>query len=111
MACKGTNWGSSRLLARSELARSMYPAALASSAVLVLLYGSGSVTFLSYIITMPLQPTCFDEKKAVVAFAARALSGPLVLMPQSGGWQVASVCCSSPGTCIVAPSLSEHVWF
>ena len=75
--------------------------------MLALLSDSESMVFLTLLITMPLQRACLDEKNAVVAFAARALSGPLVLRPQSGGWQVASVCCSRPGTCKQESSLSE----
>ena len=48
--------------------------------------------------------TCRDEKNAAVAAAARALSGPLVLMPQSPGWRLPSVCVRLPGTCRENPS-------
>ena len=39
-----------------------------------------------------------------MAAAARALSGPLVLMPQSPGWRLPSVCVRLPGTCRENPS-------
>ena len=48
--------------------------------------------------------TCRDEKNAAVAAAARALSGPLVLMPQSPGGRLPSVCFRLPGTCRESPS-------
>jgi len=49
---------------------------------------------------------CREVKKAAATASARALSGPLVLMPHSGGRRLDSVTTRLPGTC--AASGLEH---